>query len=104
MPTNTDPTSGTSIEKKLDTIIEHLEKIDARDRLRMWGGFIRGCIAIVPIAFLVWSSWYFVQHGADLMKQITDIAASSAAKYTQTSGQGMVDELMKKYSFPGATK
>lgn len=104
MPTNTESSSGTPIEKKLDLIIEHLEKMDARDRLRMWGGFIRGCIAIVPIILLVWSSWYFVQHGADLIKQMTDVAASSAAKYTQGSGQGMVDELMKKYSFPGSTK
>lgn len=104
MPSSTETSSGTTIEKKLDTIIEHLEKIDARDRLRMWGGFIRGCIAVIPIILLIWSSWYLIVNGADLMKQITDVAASSAAKYTQNSGQGMVDELMKKYSFPGATK
>ncbi len=66
----------------------------------MIGGTIRGCIAIIPILFLVWSVWYFSNHGGDLMKMIADQAASSAAKYTQTQSSGMLDQLMKQYAAP----
>ncbi len=99
MSPNTTPTTTTP-EQKLDEIIEHLRRMESRDRLRMWGGFFRGLISIIPIILILWSTWYFIQHGADLMKMIADTAASSAAEYTKTQGQGMVDQLMKQYSIP----
>lgn len=89
-----------TIETKLDEIIEHLRRIDKRDRLRMWGGFVRSMIAIIPLLFFLWSIWYFYEHGDDLMKQIANIAAQSAAEATKNQGQGFFDEMMQQYSVP----
>lgn len=100
----TAPTPDTSVEAQLSEILEHLRRMDARDRLRTWGGFVRGIIAIVPLILLLWSAWYFVEHGAEMMKMIADTAASSAAEYTKSQGQSMVDELMKQYTTPPASR
>lgn len=94
----------TSMEEKMEEILVHLRRMDARDKLRTWGGFVRGIIAIVPLILLLWSAWYFAQHGAELMKMVADTAASSAAEYTKGQGQSMVDELMKQYSVPPSTR
>jgi uncharacterized membrane protein len=90
----------TSVEAKLDTMIDILEKMNTRDRLRTWGGFIRGILALIPLILFVWSAWYFVNHGEELMKMIANQAASSAAEYTKNQGQSMVDQLMNQYAVP----
>ena len=92
------------VEAKLDEIIEHLRKLDERDKLRMWGGFFKGMIALIPVALLLWSAWYFVNHGAELMKMIANQAASSAAEYTKNQSSSMFDDFMKEYSVPSGTK
>jgi hypothetical protein len=51
----------------------------------------------VQFFLLFWSAWYFVGHGAEMMKMIADQAASSAADYTKNQGSSMFDEMMKKY-------
>ncbi len=84
-----------SVETQLEEILEHLRRMDARDKLRTWGGFIRGIIAIVPIILLLWSSWYFVKHGPELMKMISDTAASSAAQFTEGRIQSAADQMMR---------
>jgi hypothetical protein len=99
MPT-TLPAKPETTEMKLDRILFHLERMDKRDRLRTIGGFIRTLIAVIPIVLLLWSAWYFVDHGADLMKMVADQAAKSAAQYTKTQSNGMLDQLMKQYGAP----
>ena len=74
--------------------------MDRRDRWRTVGGFFRSLIAIIPVILLLWSAWYFVQHGAELMKMIANQAASSAAEYTKGQSQGMLDQFMNQYSYP----
>ena len=93
-------TSEPTTEEMLKEIVEHLRRIDARDKLRTWGGFVRGIIAIVPLILLLWSAWYFVEHGEELMKTVADTAASSAAEFTKNQGSGLYDELMKQYAVP----
>jgi hypothetical protein len=88
------------VEDKLDEIIAHLRTMDARDRLRTWGGFVRSLIAIIPVIFLLWSVWYFAAHGTEFMKMIADTAASSAAEATKNQGQGLYEQMMKQYSVP----
>ena len=100
----TAPTPDTSVEAQLGEILEHLRRMDARDRLRTWGGFVRGIIAIIPLILLLWSAWYFVEHGAEMMKMIADTAASSAAEYTKSQGTGMYEQFMNQYSKPPTTK
>lgn len=89
-----------SVEEKLDIIIEHLEKMDHRDRQRMIGGYIRFFISLIPIILLLWSVWYTVAHGPELLKMISEQAASSAAKFTQQQGssvyQQILDQVNKK--------
>ena len=85
------------MEEKLDLIIEHLYNLDRRDRLRTYGGFLRAMLSLIPLIIFLWSTWYIIEHGEELMKRITMEAASSAAEYTKGSGQGVLDELMKKY-------
>ena len=75
--------------------------MDARDKMRMWGGFVRSIIALIPIIFFIWSAWYIYEHGDELMKMIANQAASSAAEYTRDQGQSMVEQMMKQYSVPG---
>ena len=98
MPTQTP--KPVTVEAKLDQILFHLERMDKRDRLRMIGGFFRSFLAIIPIVLLLWSSWYFIAHGTDLMKLIADQAAKSAAAYTKNQSSGMFDQFMKQYSVP----
>ncbi|MDD5054654.1 MAG: hypothetical protein PHZ00_00105 [Candidatus Peribacteraceae bacterium] len=87
-------------DEKLDAIVLYLDQMNKRDRLRTVGGFIRGLIGLIPVVVVLGSLWYFASHGEELMKMIANQAASSAAEYTKGQGQGLVDELMKQYSFP----
>ncbi len=88
---------ASSIEAKLDIIAEHLKHIDARDKIRMYGSFLRSMIMIIPTLVFIWSMWYFANHAAEIMKTIASQAASAAAEYTKDSSQGMLDDLLDKY-------
>jgi hypothetical protein len=93
------PTSSpASVTDKIDEIILILDRMNRRDRLRTIGGTIRSILALIPMVLVLWSAWYFVQHGPELMKTIADQAAKSAAVYTQKQGGGMLDEFMKQYA------
>lgn len=92
------PATDTSVEAQLGEILAHLRRMDARDRLRTWGGFVRGIIALVPLILILGSGWYFLQHGAEFMKMVADTAASSAAEYTKSQGAGMYEQFMNQYS------
>ncbi|MEQ1849814.1 MAG: hypothetical protein ABL890_04455 [Candidatus Peribacteraceae bacterium] len=92
MPTN----PNTAIEEKMDQILLHLKKIDDRDRLRMIGGTVRFFISLIPIIILVWSVWYTIVNGPELMKALSEQAASAAAKYTQQQGGSLYDQVMEK--------
>lgn len=70
---------------ELREIKEHLIKMDKRDRLRTMGGFVRTIIGIVPVALLLWSTWYFFTHGDEILKKISAQAALSAANMAKES-------------------
>lgn len=94
------PAADTSIEAKLDEVVEHLRRLDRRDRLRTIGGFVRSLFAIIPLIFFLWSAWYLVQHGDELMKKIANTAASSAADYTKQNTKSLYDEILNRYKIP----
>jgi len=80
-------------EDKIDIIIEHLENIDRRDKLRMRAGFIKGLIGIVPgIAFII-GAWYFYQHGDEVMANIAKVAAEQAMEATRQGTDGLLQQL-----------
>lgn len=99
MPTKTVEPPKT-VETQLDEILMHLRKMDKRDRIRTWGGFVRSLIALVPLVLVLWSGWYFAQHWDEIMKKVADTAASSAAEYTKKQSQGMLDQFMDQYAVP----
>jgi hypothetical protein len=98
MPNNT--VIVTTMDEKMDIIIGHLEAMNKRDKLRTTGAFIRGMLGLIPLIFFVWSIWFAINHGDELLKQITTQAATAAAEATKNGGQGMLDDLLKKYDFP----
>ncbi|MBT4120179.1 MAG: hypothetical protein HOG89_02765 [Candidatus Peribacter sp.] len=80
-------------EDKLDQIIEHLQNIDRRDKLRMRAGFIKGLIGIIPgIAFIV-GLWYFYNHGDEVMARIAKTAAEQAMEATKQGTDGLLQQL-----------
>jgi len=80
-------------EDKLDQILEHLANLDRRDRLRTWGGFFKGIIALIPMLIFIYSMWYFYQHGDELLKKIARQAATQAAEVTKEDSQGLLKQL-----------
>lgn len=80
-------------QDKLDIIIEHLENIDRRDRLRTWGGFFRGIISIIPVLVLLWSVWYTFAHGPEILEMITKKAAEQAASVTVEGATNFQEQL-----------
>ena len=79
-------------DQKLDLIVGYLQKMDKRDRLRMVGGTIRGFISIIPIAFIVWSGWYFYAHGTEIIKQITEQTTKSMMGQQNAAGQSLLEQ------------
>jgi hypothetical protein len=89
------PSSASSerVEAQLDVLISHLARMDRRDRLRTFGGFIRGLLGLIPLILLLLSTWYFYKHSAEIMQQVTEQSAKAAAKYTQSGSEA----LMRKF-------
>jgi len=73
-------------------ILFHLQRMDARDRMRTIGGFFKGILTIIPIAFLLLSSWYFYEHADELMQKI----AAAAANEAQKASESQVDKMIKQ--------
>ncbi|MBU0767004.1 hypothetical protein KKF55_04470 [Patescibacteria group bacterium] len=81
-----------TIEEKLDVIIDHLEAMDHRDRLRTIGGTIKGMISMIPIIILVGSMWYFYKYGDQLLEKIAQQAAKQAAIVTEQKGSAVIQK------------
>ena len=88
MPKNPSPP-----EDKLDAILRHLENIDRRDRLRLWGSFLRGLLALIPLIVFLLGTWYLVKHGDELLKEIVSETAKQTAKYAGDSSADALKQL-----------
>lgn len=84
------PPEPKTVEEKLDVMIMHLERMDRRDKMRMWGSFFHSLMTIIPMLFFVWSTWYLYAHFDDIMGTMLEQSAKSAAAAT---GQGYEDIL-----------
>lgn len=87
-------------DDQLSEILTILRAMNKRDRIRTWGGFVRGCIAIIPVLLVLWSAWYVVENGQSLLQMIAKTAASAAAAVTESQSKSMVDGLMKTMTIP----
>ncbi len=89
---STSDTKHLTVEDKLDFIIMYLERMDKRDRLRTWGGFIRGLLGLIPLAIMLASVWYLINHGDEFLQKITEQAARQAMQVTgEAAGSMQID-------------
>lgn len=75
--------------EKVDEIRLILKRRERRERLRMFGAFLKSTISI---AVVVLSAWYLYEYGDDLMVQVADQAAKSAATYAGQQSEGMLQQ------------
>src|SRR3989344_2030881 len=81
-----------STDDKLDVIVEYLHRLDRRDRLRTWGSFFKGILGLIPIIAFVWGSWYFYEHGDEIMEKIAKVAAEQAAEATKSGTENFIKQ------------
>ncbi len=81
------------LEEKLDAVLAHLARMDKRDRLRTWGGLLRGIIAVIPLFLFLWSSVYLYQHGKEIISLIASESAKQAAQYSQGQGESLLQRM-----------
>ena len=81
-----------TVEEKLDVIILHLARMDRRDRMRLWGGYLHSLLTLIPMIFFIWSTWYLYAHFDDIMGAMMRQSAQNAA---QASGQSY-EEILKQ--------
>lgn len=89
-----------NVGEKLDAILAHIERMDKRDRLRTIGGFFRSIIGLIPIIIIVWSTWYFIAHRDDFLKQVIDMSAKATMESAKTIDQSSVQRLIEQYAKP----
>lgn len=87
-----------TVEEKLDVIILHLNHMDRRDRMRMWGGFIHSLFAIIPLLFFVWSTWYLYNYADELIGAMMQRSAQNAAESTGDSYENAIQQLQNFFS------
>jgi|CXWL01.1.fsa_nt_gi hypothetical protein len=87
-------------DDKLDLIVMYLHRMDKRDHLRTIGGTIKGLLSLIPVLLVIWSAIYFYQHGAEVIKQITDESVKSAASMTQSGMFDQFNTIIKKPKQP----
>ncbi len=79
--------------KTLKDILLHLERMDKRDKLRTWGGFVRSMIAMIPLILTVWGIWYFYANMDKILSDITEQAARKAAEYSKSSSEKFLEDI-----------
>lgn len=88
-----------TVEEKLDTIILYLHRMERRDRARMIGSYIHGMIWLISILFVIWSSWYFIAYGPQLIKEMTEqminqsMGINTSAEVGEESSSGFMKML-----------
>jgi hypothetical protein len=90
MPT---PDMPTTTEELLAEMLEHMRRMDRRDRLRTMGGTFKGILSLIPMVLFLWSAWYFYAHGEELMQKFTEQATNQAMKASEAQSQKAMDQL-----------
>ena len=81
-----------STDEKLAEILLHLRRMDKRDRVRMWGSFVRGIIGILPVVVFLYGAWFFYQNGEDFMQKMIDASAKQAAEVLSNGAGGFFEQ------------
>jgi predicted PurR-regulated permease PerM len=89
------PPSPQTTDEKLDQIISYLERMNRRDRLRTIGGFIRGALGLIPLAIVLFLTWYGIKYGDQLLQKITSMAAEQAGRVAK---QNTLNDFLKEFN------
>lgn len=89
-------------DDRLDLIIEYMHRMDRRDKLRTFGGFVGGLLRLIPLIAFVWFSWHFYNNSDEILSRITEQAAQQAAKVARENTNNAIQtidasELMKQF-------
>lgn len=87
------PSAPVSANAQLAEILELLRRMDKRDKLRTWGGFFRSILHLIPLALIIWSTWYAFANWETLLKEVSKAAAESSAAVMQNQGSGFSKQL-----------
>ena len=79
-------------DEKLDVIVAIPQKMDRRERWKMWGAFIRGTLSLIPVIIVVAATWYTIVNGDALLKKITALAAEQAGRVAAQNAGSLVDQ------------
>ena len=77
-----------STDQKLDRIVDILELMNKRDKMRTWGGFVRNILHFIPLIILIWSVWFTYAHWDEMLLEISRSAAEQSAAMMQRTGSG----------------
>ena len=72
-----------TVDEQLESIVQHLQRMDRRDRLRTWGGFVRSIIGLIPLAISLFTLWYLYQYGDQVLRDIFEEASKQTTKQLQ---------------------
>lgn len=71
-PAPPDVNRMTAIEKQIDEVLIHMRRLDRRDRWRMIGGIIHGCISLIYPVLIIASAWYAYTHGSEIIQGVME--------------------------------
>jgi hypothetical protein len=76
--------SDCDTKELLQTIVAHLEHIDRRDRIRLWGGLLRSIFSLIPAVIVLWTLWYVSENTDALLRKIAHVAVEVTSGSTST--------------------
>ena len=76
--------------ERIDELRLILKRRERRERLHAFGAFLK---STVSIGFVIFSGWYLYEYGDDIMMQVADQAAKSAAAYAGQQSEGVMQQL-----------
>jgi len=87
---------GSAADQKLDRIIDILELMNKRDKMRTWGGLVRTIIHFIPLIILIWSVWFTYAHWDEMLREISRSAAEQSAAMMQKTGSGWTQQFQNQ--------
>lgn len=78
--TETQNPPAETAEQKLDRMIEILDQMNKRDRLRMTGSIISRIISLIPVFIIIAAAIYVYFFGDELIRMIAEESAKAAVK------------------------
>lgn len=89
--------AATTPEQKLDLIATYLERMDRRDKWRLWGGYVHSLLTLIPMLFFIWSTWYLYAHFDEIMGSMMRQAGANAAVSTGQSYEDVMRQIREAF-------